>query len=112
MGWKPGQGIGPQITQREKLRTKKELENVGMKSKTNTKYDDDDFEINELLDNFKVSPYEYESVAIKPKTDTFGLGYKCLQTSNVSLKFTDKPYSKLTVDGKSIHGQVYLVCIY
>lgn len=111
MGWKPGQGVGPQLTQREKLRTKMELENVGMKFKTNTKYDDDDFEINELLDNFKVSPYEYESVAFKPKTDTFGLGYKCLKTSNVSSKCTEKSYSKLTIEGKSIHGQVYFFSI-
>lgn len=108
MGWKPGQGVGPQLTQQEKLRVKKELENVGMKFSTNTKYDDDDDdEVNELLGNIKVSPYEYESVAFKPKVDTFGLGYEGLKTINASVKSTDK-YSKLTIGGKSIHGQVIL----
>lgn len=111
MGWRPGQGIGPHLTQREKLRTKKELENVGMKFKTNTKYEDNDFEINELLNNFKVSPYEYESIAIKPKTDIFGLGYESIKSSNVPIKSTEKVYSKLTVGGKSIHGQVYIIYI-
>jgi len=110
MGWKPGQGVGPQLTQREKLRAKKELENVGMKFSINTKYDDDDDdEVNELLENIKVSPYEYESVAIKPKFDTFGLGYEGLKTTNVSVKSENK-YSKLTVGGKSIHGQVIIIC--
>jgi hypothetical protein len=107
MGWRPGQGVGPQLTQQEKLRVKKELENVGMRFNTKTKYDDDDDEVNELLGNIKVSPYEYESVAIKPKVDTFGLGYEGLKTTNTSGKSTDK-YSKLTVGGKSIHGQVIL----
>lgn len=111
MGWKPGQGVGPQLTHREKLRAKIELENVGMKFNTNTKYDDDDDdEVNELLGNIKVSPYEYESVAIKPKIDTFGLGYEGLGTKNDSVKSTDK-YSKLTIGGKSIHGQVSIICI-
>ncbi|CAI6355301.1 unnamed protein product [Macrosiphum euphorbiae] len=112
MGWKPGQGVGPQLTQREKLRAKKELENVGMKFSINTKYDDDDDdEVNELLENIKVSPYEYESVAIKPKFDTFGLGYEGLKTTNVSVKSENK-YSKLTVGGKSIHGQAFGVGAY
>jgi len=110
MGWKPGQGVGPQLTQREKLRAKKELENVGMKFSIDTKYGDDDDEVNELLENIKVSPYEYESVAIKPKFDTFGLGYVGLKTTNVTVKSENK-YSKLTVGGKSIHGQVIFICI-
>lgn len=108
MGWKPGQGVGPQLTQREKLRAKKELENVGMKFNVDKKFGDEDDEVNELLENFKVSPYEYESVAIKPKVDTFGLGYEGLKTNNVSVKSNDK-YSKLTVGGKSIHGQVNII---
>lgn len=108
MGWKPGQGVGPQVTQREKLRTKRELENVGMKFCTNTLDDDEDDEVNELLENIKVSPYEYESVAIKPKLDNFGLGYEGLKTTNISSKSSNK-YSKLTVGGKSIHGQVIII---
>lgn len=110
MGWKPGQGVGPQLTQREKLRAKKELKNVGMKFSVDTKYgdDDDDDEVNELLNNIKVSPFEYESVPIKPKFDTFGLGYEGLKTTNVSVKSENK-YSKLTVGGKSIHGQVIII---
>lgn len=111
MGWKPGQGVGPQLTQREKLRSKKELENVGMKFSIDSKYgDDDDDEVNELLENIKVSPFEYESVAIKPKFDTFGLGYEGLKTTNV-VKSENK-YSKLTVGGKSIHGQAFGVGAY
>lgn len=110
MGWKPGQGVGPQLTQQEKLQTKKELENVGMKFKTNMKYDEDDFEVNELLKNFKVSPYEYESKVIKPKVDTFGLGYEGLKSTTTSIKSTNL-YSKLTVGGKSIHGQVNITYI-
>lgn len=110
MGWKPGQGVGPQITQREKIRVKKELENVGMKFSIDNKYndDDDEDEVNEFLENIKVSPYEYESVAIKPKVDTFGLGYEGLKPNNSSVKSNDK-YSKLTVGGKSIHGQVIII---
>lgn len=112
MGWKPGQGVGPQLTQREKLRAKKELKNVGMKFSVDTKYgDDDDDEVNELLNNIKVSPFEYESVPIKPKFDTFGLGYEGLKTTNVSVKSENK-YSKLTVGGKSIHGQAFGVGAY
>lgn len=106
MGWKPGQGVGPQLTQREKIRSKYELENIGMKFDTN---DDIDEEI-ELLKNIKVSPYEYESKAIKPKTDTFGLGYKGLNITNVIGKPTNT-YSKLTVGKKSIHGQVIIIYI-
>lgn len=111
MGWKPGQGVGPQVTQREKLRAKKELENVGMKFCTNTAYDDDDDEVNELLGNIKASPFEYESISIKPKVDTFGLGYEGLKQAKVSSKSTvNNKYSKLTVGGKSIHGQVITFC--
>lgn len=109
MGWKPGQGVGPQLTQREKLRSKYELENIGMKFYTNTIHDDIDEEM-ELLKNIKVSPYEYESVAIKPKVDTFGLGYKGLNTTNGIGKPTNT-YSKLTVGKKSIHGQVIIIYI-
>ncbi|XP_050528379.1 uncharacterized protein LOC126898425 [Daktulosphaira vitifoliae] len=113
MGWKPGQGVGPQVTQKEKLRTKKELETVGMKFKTNTAYDNDEDEINELLGNIKVSPFEYESISIKPKTDTFGLGYEGLKQANVSSRLTTQnKYSKLTIGGKSIHGQAFGVGAY
>lgn len=108
MGWKPGQGVGPQLTQREKIRTKKELENVGMKFSVDKRFGDEEDEVNELLENFKVSPFEYESVAIKPKVDTFGLGYEGLKTNAASVKSNDK-YSKLTVGGKSIHGQVNII---
>lgn len=104
MGWKPGQGVGPQLTQREKIRSKYELENIGMKLHTNTIHDDIDEEM-ELLKNIKVSPYEYESKVIKPKVDTFGLGYKSLNITTISGKSTNT-YSKLTVGKKSIHGQV------
>jgi len=48
MGWKPGQGVGPQLTQREKLRAKKELKNVGMKFSVDTKYGDDDDDDDEV----------------------------------------------------------------
>jgi len=117
MGWRPGQGVGPQVTQREKRQTEKELLNFGMKYYTNVIYndnddnDDDDKNITNLLyNNIKVSPYEYESVVLKPKFDTFGLGYESLQKPITSLKSIDT-YSKLTIDGKSIHGQVIIMDI-
>lgn len=100
MGWRPGQGVGPRLTQREKLQSQKELANVGMKFNNYETPDD----INELLENIKVSPYEYETKVIKPKVDTFGLGYEGLKSSNKSKK--SNSYSKLTIGGKSIHGQV------
>lgn len=100
MGWKPGQGVGPRLTQREKLQSQKELATVGMKFNDFDNQED----INELLDNIKVSPYEYETRVIKPKVDTFGLGYEGLKTNNKSIKTNN--YSKLTIEGKSIHGQV------
>lgn len=111
MGWKPGQGVGPQLTQREKFQAKKEFINVGMKLNTYTKHyddDEDDDGINDLFGNIKVSPFEYESVAVKPKIDTFGLGYEGLKTTNVTEKSTNK-YTKLIVEGKSIHGQVIII---
>jgi len=112
MGWKPGQGVGPRLTRQEKQQTEKELYNVGMKFQRNTiqTTDDDDNDITNLLfKNVKVSPYEYESVVFKPKFDTFGLGYESLQKPNASVKSTNK-YSKLTIGGKSIHGQVIIIC--
>lgn len=112
MGWKPGQGVGPRLTQREKFQAKKELINVGMRLNTYTRHceddDDDDDVMNDLFGNINVSPFEYESVAIKPKVDTFGLGYEGLKTTNVTEKSTNK-YTKLTVGGKSIHGQVIII---
>lgn len=114
MGWKPGQGVGRRLTRREKLQTEKELYNVGMllhTNKTCIDYDDDDDDeiVNSLYKDIKFSPYEYESVVIKPKFDTFGLGYESLQKPCISVKSTNL-YSKLTIDGKSIRGQV-TICI-
>lgn len=107
MGWKHGQGVGPYLTNKQRLNARNELENVGFNTK-NISFDDD--EENELLNNIKFSPYEYESIAVLPKVDIFGLGYQSLTTSNVPNKFNNK-YSKLTFEGKSIHGQVIIIFI-
>ncbi|VVC24072.1 G-patch domain,G patch domain-containing protein, N-terminal [Cinara cedri] len=106
MGWKPGQGVGPRLTQQEKLQSQRELANVGMKF--NNYENQEDF--NELLKNIKVSPYEYETKIMKPKVDTFGLGYEGLKAYNMPTK--SNSYSKLTVGGKSIHGQAFGVGAY
>lgn len=104
MGWKHGQGVGPYLTNKQRQNAKNELENVGFNTKNMTVNDDEE---DEFLNNIKFSPYEYESVAVSPKVDIFGLGYKSLNSTNVAKQFNNK-YSKLTYEGKSIHGQVII----
>lgn len=87
--------------------SKNALENVGFNT-NNIK--NNDYEVNELLENIKFSPFEYKSIVILPKFDIFGLGYQRLKTFDDSVK-PSKKYSKLTFEGKSIHGQVMIIYI-
>ncbi|KAF8925254.1 hypothetical protein BGZ58_000967 [Dissophora ornata] len=60
MGWKPGQGIGPRVTRRQR------------KPKDGPLLDDDD---EDLPANITFAPIDSEVVKFTHKTDHFGLGY-------------------------------------
>lgn len=117
MGWKPGQGVGPRLTRKEKLTNKKVYGCAIMNEKVPTnRSDDEDGDDDEegfsadysYLVDVTFAPDEYSVSIPKPKDNTFGLGYVGISREPVLSSIKQK-YSRLTLDGKSIHGQV---CLY
>ena len=112
MGWRPGQGVGPRVTKKEKKQMKKER--VGMKiygcslpshmeradSDSNS---ETEFDIN--LDDLTFAPDDYQPYIVQPKQNTFGLGYKGLDKGSL-FPSESTSLSRLTVNGKTIRGQV------
>lgn len=112
MGWKPGQGVGPRITAKEKKRIQK-IERgpkiYGCSLPQNTPKSDSEesseseFDIN--LDELTFAPDDYKPFVVQPKQNNFGLGYEGMDRKPV-LSSSRSTLSKLTVNGKTIRGQV------
>ncbi|KAK0168075.1 hypothetical protein PV327_001913 [Microctonus hyperodae] len=117
MGWKPGQGVGPRITKREKNKTRKK--NIGLKvygcSLPNTEMkipethfvssDDDDEET-------FFAPDDFEPFRCNPKDNYFGIGYSGLnKLSSLSghINLIDAPAFQMQDKNKklSIRGQAF-----
>ena len=111
MGWRPGQGVGPRLTKKEKKQIKKQHDRMkiygcslpkdmeGADSDTNS---ESEFDIN--LDDITFAPDDYQPYIIEPKQNTFGIGYKGLDKN--TLYSSKCSLSKLTVNGKTIRGHV------
>lgn len=119
MGWKPEQGVGPRLTKAEKKLRKKTQEYVqkvyGCQLPTNVESkkdaeesDESDLDIN--LDEITFAPDDYKSYVLELKQNTFGLGYKGMDRKNI-LSSNKPEFSKLTVNGKTIRGQVIFFVI-
>ncbi|XP_051172526.1 G patch domain-containing protein 1 homolog [Leptopilina boulardi] len=80
MGWKPGQGIGPRLTKREKANVKKQNEKVKVYTcympTQKKQYETSDSESSDdEYSEIKFAPDDYEPFRINPKDNFFGIGY-------------------------------------
>lgn len=112
MGWKPGQGVGPRVTMKQKSRMRKERENMGKVygcelpsnfSKNDDESDESDIDVD--LEGITFAPDDYKIYIAQPKLNLFGLGYQGMDRRTV-LSSKKSELSKLTVNGKTIRGQV------
>lgn len=96
MGWKPGQGVGPRQTRKEKrqstARNKREqylLEHYGtegLPSKSKTSDDDEDDEDQDEDEDITFAPDDYEPIFYTPKDNRFGMSYSGLSRAPVLSK--------------------------
>ncbi|EDV96655.1 G patch domain-containing protein 1 homolog [Drosophila grimshawi] len=103
MGWKPGQGVGPRQTRKEKRlattrnqREKYLLEHYGAEGlpnndkSRNSECDDDENEENEEEDEeITFAPDDYEPAFYTPKDNRFGMSYSGLSRAPVLSKASD-----------------------
>ncbi|XP_043477743.1 G patch domain-containing protein 1 homolog [Leptopilina heterotoma] len=80
MGWKPGQGVGPRLTKKEKAKVKKQHEKVKVYTcymPTQKKEDEesDSESTDDEYSEIKFAPDDYEPFRINPKDNFFGIGY-------------------------------------
>lgn len=121
MGWKPGQGVGPRLSKKEKSSTTKSdgLKTYGcsLPSQDDKSIQDvetsDESEDEEFYKNVTFAPDDVEPFLIKPKTDCFGLGYSGLDrkpvlSSHINLFEPIRPSLVMQEKKKkvSIRGQV------
>lgn len=121
MGWKPGQGVGPRLSKKEKSYTKKSdgLKTYGcsLPSQDDKAIQDveasDESEDEEFYKNVTFAPDDFEPFLVKPKTDCFGLGYSGLDrkpvlSSHINLFEPIRPSLVMQEKKKkvSIRGQV------
>lgn len=112
MGWKPGQGVGPRITKKEKKIQRKHEKSVkkvyGCSLPTNVAKSDSESSESEFdidLNDITFAPDDYQPYVVNPKQNAFGLGYEGMDRKPV-LSSNRPELSVLTVAGKSIRGQV------
>lgn len=92
MGWKPGQGVGPRLTKKEKKQSRKEHLKMtkkvygcslpestgGYNSSGNSSESSDEEDV-----NITFAPDDYEPFLCKPKDNCFGIGYSGLDRRSV-----------------------------
>ncbi|KAH8405038.1 hypothetical protein KR222_005561 [Zaprionus bogoriensis] len=99
MGWKPGQGVGPRQTRKEKrqatARNKREqylLEHYGVEglpkesSCVEADGDDDDDDVDDDEEDITFAPADYEPIFYTPKENRFGMSYSGLSREPVLSK--------------------------
>ncbi|XP_015110059.1 G patch domain-containing protein 1 [Diachasma alloeum] len=113
MGWKPGQGVGPRVTRREKQRTRERNDKKvygcslpAQVSKDSTSESSDDDQEGILF-----APDDYEPYRLNPKDNYFGIGYSGLDRTSVlgHINLFDPPTLQLRDKNKkfSIKGQAF-----
>lgn len=113
MGWKPGQGVGPRLTKKEKKLTRSKPKIYGCQLPEESSKQDEDSDESDLdisLDEITFAPDDYKPFVVQPKQNAFGLGYKGMDKKNV-LSSNKSEISKLTVEGKTIRGHVSIFTI-
>lgn len=126
MGWKPGHGVGPRLSKKDKSSAKK-LHGLktygcslpGQDDKANQDVEtSDESEDEEFYRNVTFAPDDFEPFLVKPKIDCFGLGYSGLDrrpvlSSHINLFEPVQPSLVMQEKKKkvSIRGQVRIsVC--
>ncbi|XP_066592030.1 G patch domain-containing protein 1 homolog [Prorops nasuta] len=116
MGWKPGQGIGPRLTKKEKAKMKYHNEKVktygcalpkSVQKEASTGSDESDLEMDITL-----APDDYEPYRCNPKDNYFGIGYTGLDRNPVlsgHVNLFDLPAFNIQDKNKklSIRGQAF-----
>ncbi len=112
MGWKPGQGVGPRVTRKQKQLIRKQQANVakiyGCQLPTVEEENSDESDVDINLNEITFAPDDYKPYVVEPKQNAFGLGYKGMDRRTV-LSSNKAEVSKLTVNGKTIRGQVHIL---
>lgn len=126
MGWKPGQGVGPRLSKKDKSSARKlhgfktygcSLPNQEDKAVQDVETSDES-EDEEFYRNVTFAPDDFEPFLVQPKTDCFGLGYSGLDrrpvlSSHINLFEPVRPSLVMQEKKKkvSIRGQVRIsVC--
>lgn len=112
MGWKPGQGVGPRLTAKEKKHIRKQETvpkiygcNLPQKAPESNEEESSESDLDINLNEITFAPDDYKPYVVQPKQNSFGLGYKGMDRKPV-LSSDKQTSSKLTVNGKTIHGHV------
>ncbi|KAF0307685.1 G patch domain-containing protein 1 [Amphibalanus amphitrite] len=112
MGWRPGQGIGPRITKKEKKRQKKvygcALPPGAEPTAAAPSDSDSDSDWDSALREVLLAPDDFEAPLVRPKHDHMGLGYRGLDRHSVlgaaagdtTLRYRDKA-GKVAIRGQA-----------
>ncbi|XP_014225765.1 G patch domain-containing protein 1 homolog [Trichogramma pretiosum] len=117
MGWRPGQGVGPRLTKKEKKQIKHHQEKVKVygcflpSQQTKSSGSDDECSDDEFVE-ITFAPDDYEPYRCKPKDNYFGIGYSGLDRRPVlsqHFNLFDEPAFKVSDKNKkfSIKGQAF-----
>ncbi|KAJ8684164.1 hypothetical protein QAD02_019956 [Eretmocerus hayati] len=117
MGWKPGQGVGPRLTKKEKKQKQRHREKVKVygctlpnqeqkEIESETESSDDEYA------NITFAPDDYEPFRCNPKDNYYGIGYTGLERRpvlNQHINLFDAPAFSLQEKNKklSIKGQAF-----
>ncbi|XP_014216057.1 G patch domain-containing protein 1 homolog [Copidosoma floridanum] len=117
MGWRPGQGVGPRLTKKEKKKVQKQREKIKMygcslpnqqerDSVSDSGGSDDEFT------NITFAPDDYEPFRCNPKDNYFGIGYSGLDRRPIlggHINLFDAPAFSVQDKNKklSIRGQAF-----
>ncbi|CAG0902601.1 unnamed protein product [Cyprideis torosa] len=84
MGWKPGQGIGPRQSKKEKQKEKKRVYTCMMPFSSAKGEEEEDADEDDGLSDVTFAPEDTPTFLVNQKTNTFGLGYVGLGASQHS----------------------------
>lgn len=117
MGWRPGQGIGPRVTKREKTRTRRNNEKMkiygcSLPNEHEKSAESGSSDSEEDSSTILFAPDDYEPFLCNPKDNYFGIGYSGLDRRPVlsgHVNLFDTPAFNVQEKSKklSIRGQAF-----
>ncbi len=119
MGWRPGQGIGPRLSRKQKAKQAEANQRMfgcplppsqGDKRSASSDDDDDDDSLDPKYRAFLFAPDDVPEFLAKPKDNLFGIGYSGLDRSTLSghISLFDEPQQQkgLTMTGAKSNRKI------